>query len=327
MNGPNPIADLVTRMRRDRARRALVLGFVLALLPPVACSDVEETPREGEIRSPASAAPPAATPARYATGLAFVGFEPGTPRLYFRFHNETTEESLLRTYRGWLSPGADGAWRRTFAFQDTLPTPRAAWRVLPAGDLGLAVTERGEISSLVQGDSSRRIRLLPDVRSAEWLGSTGQREGIGTAVLETANGRTEGLLLERREARPREIPVPPTVNRILLVTCGDDCGVLILRDEGVEESPTTAHAWLGGEARQEGVSLRSEGARGDGSASLWRFRLPELDVEGELSPGAIAIDSLPEVGAGLRVRTLEGTVHVRGESRPASGLLVESRGP
>lgn len=306
--------------------RALLgsVGALLAASPLLlACGDGAPPPPDDEEAGEATPAEAGVTPARYATSLAFVGYPPDSVSVYFHFLNETGSSFLARRYRVW-SHGA-GRWRTALAISDTIPSPRAAWRVLPGPGLRVTVADGEELASLIHPDSARPFRLAPGEPITGWLGATGQREGLRRARLLAGDRSVDGLLVERRSARPLRSPVPPSVRQLFLLTYRGRDGLLLLRDEGGPDSPVVGHTWIEGEETtwNDVILDRREGEGG----SAWNLRLPEAGIRGELTLGAVAVDSLPEGGAGLRVASLEGTVRVDGGAWPARGLFVESRGP
>lgn len=306
------------------ARVGSVSGLLVVCLLSLACGEGVPPPPDDEDAGEAAPAESGVTPARYATNLVFVGYPPDSLALYLHFLNETSSSSLARRYRVWRH--GEGTWRTALAIADTIPSPRAAWRVLPGPGLRVTVGDGEEITSLIHPDTARPFRLTPGEIVTGWLGATGQREGLRTARLRIRGRSVDGLLVERRSARPLRSPVPPSVRQLFLLTYRGRDGLLLLRDEGGSDSPVVGHTWIEGEetAWNDVILDRRDGGE-DGSA--WSLRLPEAGIRGELTVRAFAVDSLPEASAGLRVASLEGVIRVDGGAWPAQGLFVESRGP
>lgn len=319
---------------------AVVALAATAGLLAAACSGEEATP-ESRRAVPERRPPPTSgvTPARYLTDLTFVSADSTRGVAYYRFHNRVTTGRLLRRYAAWAA-GPGGDWERLFTLHDSLPTPRAGWRILPSSALRLTVKETGELASVRLERAGGRLRLDPDTTLSEWTGPTGQRERLRLARLRTGDRAQRGLLVERRKARPADSPPVPGADQLFLVTDRRGDGLLILRyaddaeaaGDGGEEPPAVVQAWIEGRRSRWGASLvASEGPPEDpgspGPGTTWELDVPEAGITGRLRVGARA-PGTTETGADmLTVARLDGSVRIRGRNRPVTGVLIHSRGP
>ena len=232
--------------------------------------------------------PGAPTPAHYVTTFAFVGAAPSAKRLYVRLTNLTSPSDLARDYAAWL--GTDSAWVPLLRLTDTLPVPRAGWRILPSPDLRVRVGERAEIVELGFEGTHGGIRLAPAGIISEWEGFTGQRAFLGAAMLRDDQGSQPGLLYFRRAARPLSLPPSRLVDRIFLLADTLGNGLLIESGAPGTDGPTTAWSWLQGvESSWTDVVLRPmrEDETGEEADALgpWRFEIPAAGLGGEIRIG------------------------------------------
>ncbi|HKK08234.1 MAG TPA: hypothetical protein VKA44_05055 [Gemmatimonadota bacterium] len=321
------------RKSASATRGTALLGLSALALVWTACSGGEPERGTGEtVQPPATPAPASVTPARYVTDMAFVGFGAGAPAAVFRFRHDVAASDLARRYRVWVLRGS--AWDTALSLSDTLPVPRAGWRVLPGGGLRIMAGDGGAIGGLVLRAGSSSFGLQPGRVLDEWTSPTGQRSRLALASWAAGPEPASGLLFERREARPYELPPPRTLEESLVVTDGAGNGLLVLRDAGDENpdrSATTAYTWIGGVgARWSEVEARRDSA-GAGPPG-WRIDVPEAGLAASLRSGAAAADD-PAVSdstttdAGVRVYVLKGTLRLHGSTRPARGVAIRARGP
>lgn len=324
---------------RDRRRSGALestvrVGLAAALtLAWAACSGGEPERRSGEaVRPPQTPAPAAVTPARYVTDLTFVGFGPSGPAAVFRFRHDVTASELARRYRVWVLRGS--AWDTALVLEDSLPVPRAGWRVLPGRGLRVMAGDGGEIGGLVLRDSAATFGLQPGRVLDQWESPTGQRSRLTLASWASGAEPSPGLLFQRREARPLELPPPATMEESLVVTDAAGNGLLVLRDAGDEDpdrSATIAYTWIGGNGARWSDVVTTRDSAGAGPPG-WRVRVPDAGVEATLRSGPLAADDpavadSTTVDAGVRVYALRGTLRVHGNGRPARGIAVRARGP
>lgn len=283
------------------------------------------------------------TPARYLSGFAFVGTVPGGSRLYFELVNETSSADLGRDYRSWMAEGE--RWSEMLDLRDTLPLPRAAWRVLPGPGLQVLVGDRVDVPGLIVRDSLRRLRLLPGGVIAEWTGPTGQRELLALASLERDTVAEPGLLFFRRAARTATAPEDPGYDRILLVADTQGNGLLVTQagPPGAPARPGVAWGWLDGvRSRWSDATLHQRGPEGKpeegADETRWALEIPSAAITAELESvdAAEARPATERVGPLLplrprleppRISLLVGTLREGEEVRPVHGVALQSRLP
>ena len=326
-------------MIRNRAR--LVLScFLLALL---ACDGETGGGSEGRrVPEPGDAGPSPVTAARYLTEMAFVPFGPDAgPAAYLRLAQDVTAERLALDYGGWRWDDPDG-WSVLLSAGDTLPVPRAGWRVVPAGPLRVVAGDGGRLRALVVRDAAGPVRLEQDSTLADWTGPTGQRERLLEGRRVGPSGTADGLVVERRRARPLEAPLPDRPSGFLLLTTGEGDGLLILLQAPADPAATSADSATVAYGRLDGtlgawsrIRLDPVGSGGDGEARAWRLAVPRVQLQARLeqvgssaaartSRAAPATDSL---SARTVLRWVRGTLRLAGRSVPASGLHVETGAP
>jgi hypothetical protein len=260
----------------------------------------------------------------YHTELTFVGHGQPPSLLHLRFDNQIDSESLRMRYRGWF---AGDEWSAILEHRDTLPLPRAAWRVLPTGPLRIVVGEAGELASVILERTDGALRLDSWGTIASWNSSTGQRESLRLAELLEGDGGEGGLLLSRQRARPVDEPVPQNVAQYFLVSDTLGNGVLLMRDSTVPDAPVTAWTWFQGVESEWDDALVLTLSATEGSPGRWSFELPEAGLLGQLNAVPPRWNELPEEGAGFDVFRLDGTLVLGGEPWTVSGVGLQERGP
>lgn len=277
-----------------------------------------ESETEAVARAPVPASE-AVVPARFVNSLAFVGTAAESPRLYLRFLNRTSSSQLVRDYRGWLAEG--NGWSRVLALRDTLPLPRAAWRVLPAAGLRVRVGDGADLAEIAISDSGQALRLTLGGPIAEWSGATGQREYLGLAALEREGVRRPGLLFVRRGARATSAPRPRDADRLIVLADTLGNGLLIAKSTSDSTASAAAWTWMDGvEESWTDVTfspLASPGAPSEGEWE-WTVEIGDADLSGHLERrealGARA-------GAPLEtVFLVWARISVRGRVRRMSGV-------
>lgn len=322
----------------DRSRR-LVPALLSVLL---ACGGDAGSGSEGRrVPEPGDATPTSVTPARYLTELAFVPFDAGGgPSAYLRLAQDVTSERLALEYRGWTH-GADG-WRLALSAADTLPVPRAGWRVVPTASLRVVAGDGGRLGALTVVTDTARFRLEPDSTLVGWTGPTGQRERLMLARRTAPGGTAPGLIVERRRAWPREAPLPGRPSGFLLLTTGEADGLLVLlqapADPGstAPDSATVAYGRLDGTVGSwDRARLEAAGTGDDGRTRAWRLVLPGVQLQGRLELVGDALDASPVPGGGTTppgaspplLRRVRGTLRLAGRSVPTTGLHVVTGTP
>jgi hypothetical protein len=242
-------------------------------IPPTETPDETEPGRIG-----------VATPARYLTTLAFAGAGVNARQLYVRLANDASESELRREYGAWLAD-ANG-WTRMLDLQDTLPVPRAAWRVLPSEQLRVMVGDDAELSGLLFQGSERSAQLTPSGVVAEWTGLTGQRARLGLASLDLADTSDAGLLFFRRAARPASAEKSDLIERVFLLADSLGNGILIQTVLGEAERTSVAWTWVEGventwsDVRLSPVDLEEEADPRE--AREWAIQIPNAEATGRL---------------------------------------------
>jgi len=333
-------------MRRRSAERttgAARTGLLALVLLWAACGGGEGGSRTEEpVGRPSVPTPSTVTPARYVTDVTFVGFGPASPAAVLRFRHDVSSSELVRRYRAWVL-GEEG-WGMALSVEDSLPVPRAGWRILPGHGLRVVAADGGELGGLVLRDSSAAFGLRPGRVLDEWTSPTGQRSRLLLATWETGGEPSgaqpagaepvTGLMFQRREARPLDMPPPRTLEESVLVTDEDGDGLLVLRDAGDENpdrSATTAFTWIGGKGSRWSRVEATRDSAGAGPPG-WRIRIPDAGIEASLRSGPVAADD-PVVAdsttadAGVRAYAVRGTLRLGGPARPARGVAIRARGP
>lgn len=307
------------------ARTFSVLLVCLAVLLG-GCGPAESPPTEERSTPTTGEGSVSTTPeAVYHTALTFVGFGAEPSLIHLRFENRTEPDRLRLEYDGWI-PGSD-AWTSVLRVVDSIPVPRAAWRVLPAGPLRVGVEDGGELSTLrldLEGGPVR-IDALEEVSS--WSGSTGQRESLRFADLQ-AGGRVEsGWLLQRQRARLLDEPAPDRLIQAFLLADTLGNGLLILRDRAFADAPATVWAWLDGVQLDWADAVLLDLPGSTGLPGSWSFEVPDVGLFGEITGSGPLLDELPEEGVGFRLYRATGTIGFADERRLLAGIGVEERGP
>jgi hypothetical protein len=297
----------------------------------------------------------AVTPARYVTDVTFVPFSAGGRSLHYRFRNRAASERLARDYGGWALE-ADG-WRPLLAVRDSLPVPRAGWRVLPADGLRVLASRGGGLGGLRVRDGSGEVRLELGRTLARWESPTGQTERFRLATVGTGEDAREGLAVERRSARTLEMPPPRGLYGFLLVADSTGQGLVILRHGGTPpgrrppevDTTAVAYGWTD-EGERTWSEVRLAPAAGGGSdagsgspPASWEVAVPAGGVRGRLSRGSLRELADAPAGPGddaddgardggerrrpVRLYALSGTLNVHGVERTVRGVGVEAGEP
>jgi hypothetical protein len=318
--------------KRPGAARWITVAAVAVTLTTAACSSGETSRDSGEtVPRPVLATPTAAMPARYVTDLAFSGFGSAAPVAVLRFRNDVSSAALTRRYRIWVAHGS--RWASVLSSSDSLPVPRAAWRILPGDGLRVLAASGGELDGLVFRSGPAAFQLEPGKVLDEWTSPTGQRSRLLLAAWAEGEEPATGLLFERREARPYDSPPTRTLEEALLATDPAGNGLLLLRDTGDQDpgrEATTAYTWIqGSEARWPESRVQVQASSG---ASGWSVRIPDLGLDASLTYGPLAVDDSvvsdsTSADAGVRIHALRGTLRLAGHARTVHGIAFLVRGP
>lgn len=284
-----------TPERRSAAARIAALVLAPALLTGCAVergSDGTTTEDTAARRSPTTV-----TPARYRTDLAAVAFGAPEDAVYLRFRQDVAGNAVHRRYAGWRLDAPEGS--RVLTIRDSLPAPRAAWRILPGPGLRVVAGEGEEPVGLLVGGEDARWEIRVDSTLASWPGATGQRERMTLGRLVTDSVRP-ALVVLRREARPLEAPSSRAPSHLFVLVDGQGAGVVVLARgtvPGTEaQEPGGTLAGLDASVRiHDGAEVRTlEGVRlvpGETAArpTSWTLRGPGGEEAGrlELDPALV----------------------------------------
>lgn len=254
--------------------------------------------------------------ARYITHLLFAG--PDGRSFFGVFDQSSQERQLTRQYDAWWSDGS--TWQSLVNERDTLPIPRAAWRILPTTNMDIRVGDVGQMVSLVfTPPDAMPVRLDARESVSVWTGPTGQRESLGLGVLQLEDDAGPGLLFFRRAARA--LSIPPTAETSRTFVLADSLGNGLLFHTGDEQQPTVAHTWLHGtEAAWSGVILETldptEGAE------EWSFSISGTDLRGNIRTRTSILNDNVSSDGPLRLPPLviEGVLFVGDEEFQFLGL-------
>ena len=265
-------------------------GCLRAALVPLLCA-CGGTSSEGEADAGSAAGrdiPPATVDARYLTHVLFVAADGTT--LYGSFDQAARGRRLMRTYDVGVA-GRAADWTTLLRVQDTLPAPRAAWRVLPAAGMSVLIGDQGQIARLrFSGEGEEAPwQLSIGQNVSDWTGPTGQRESLALAHLDTGEEAISGILFFRRAARALDAPASAAGGRTFL--CADSLGNAFLVHEGTPGNPAAAHTWINGAEGSWGrvtlAPVEGGAATGEGGAATgpgWRFEIPEAGLTGSFRP-------------------------------------------
>ncbi|WP_419950878.1 hypothetical protein [Candidatus Palauibacter sp.] len=259
---------------------------------------------------------PASVDARYLTHLLFIGADGNA---FFGSFDQTAEgQVLVRDYDVQMTDG--GPWRPLVAARDTLPVPRAGWRLLPTPGMSVRVGDAGQVVSLHFPASPEEdrdsVRLVAGEEVSVWAGPTGQRESLGIGLLEAGRETLPGILFFRRAARA--LRIPPAAGEGDTFLFADSLGNGFLIHEGDLRQPAVAYTWLHGiEASWGDVMLAPPGA----AAAARRFEFVGADLWGTFRPLA---GEVPGLAAATR---LEAVLHIGGEEFHFIGLSATLPSP
>jgi len=288
--------------RRDETSLRLWRGVALAALAvPLSlqaggCGDAGDVPASRPPDRPPTPGSAPAVSGTYRTSLTFVTFGGDSSALHLRFVNRTDQRSLRREYEGWFI--AAGGWQRLLKLYDELPTPTAAWRVLPGGPLRIGIGGGAEISSVrLAADSGRSLNLLPEREIAHWTGVTGQIESLRTATLRVGSSARSGLLLTRQAGAPTGSPLAAITAEAALLIAENGDGILLLRTGDDPEEAATAWTWIDGiETEWTDAAFLPRRERRD-STPRWSLTVPEAGIMGDLRANAvIGVDAAADGG-------------------------------
>jgi hypothetical protein len=298
---------------------------LLTVLAVAACGPSDPVPVE-DTGEPTGGRSAVATPeAVYHTSLTFVGFGADPALLHLRLENRTEPSRLRLDYRGWI-PGT-GSWTPVLAVEDSIPVPRAAWRIVPAGPLHLSVEDGGQLSSLRLSVDGGSVRLDALEEVSSWSGTTGQRESLRAADLQVGDRFESGWLLRRRRARLTSESIGERVLHAFVLSDTLGNGLLILRDRAFPDAPAMVWAWMDGVQLDWSDAVLLDLPGSTTPPGSWSFEVPDVGLFGEISGDAPLLDALPQQGPGVRLYRASGSIGFGEQQRSMSGIGIEERGP
>jgi len=310
-------------MMRDHFRFRAAPAAAILLLLLTGCGADDPAPTGAGASEPDTLAP------RYHREFVFLGSRDGAPLVApFVFRSIQREEEIERNARAGLAHG--DTWDAFFDETWTSSLESGVWRVLPHGDLRLAVGGPAEVEAFWYQRGDRRLRMEIAAPLSEWHQGNTLRYRLNTGQLRLGAETTSGIVLESLQVRQ-----PGDGARdsdLLFLTAGDSLRVVIgesLAREG-EGIRGFASSWTGSGERSwdraevRWLELRAlEEARRD-IPLHWSFRIPEAGIHGEVS----ALGMAPKVGMERPGRraveihyTVEGWIEI-GEARsPVIGVV------
>lgn len=263
--------------------------------------------------------------ASYLTSLTFVGFQRPASLLTVRFENRSDGNGLALSYEGWLA-GPD-EWSPVYAVRDTLPVPRAAWRVVPAGPARLRVGAGAQIESLTFPLDSVLLRLEALDAISAWSSTTGQRETLRSAELVIGTNAESGLLLQQRRARILGTPRPDAVSVSFVLTDTLGNGLIILHGRALPDVPASVWAWLDGERIEWSDAMLVPLPSPDGAPGRWSLEMAEQDIMVEIEGTAPTLEAVSASGSEYRLFPVRATLATGDERRSMAGIRIEDAGP
>lgn len=310
--------------RRDR-RRGFRNTAVLCAALLAACGSPADRGEEQRAASMDAGADVARFRAAYLTSLTFVGFRSPPSLVHVRFENRTDGDQLVLSYEGWLA-GRD-EWTPILSLRDTLPVPRAAWRVVPAGPSRIRVGDAAQIESLSLPLDSLTLRLDALDAISTWSSTTGQRETLRSAELSVGAFSEPGLLLQERRARILDAPRPDTVSQAFVLTDTVGNGIIILHPRALPDVPASVWAWLDGERVEWSDALVLPLAFPEGTPGRWSLEVADRDITVEIEGVGPVLDAASGSGAAYGVFPVRATLSFSDERRTMAGIRIEDVGP
>ena len=303
--------------------RVLVALLVLVGLP--GC----ETPVDRADEAPAGNGDQVTDEARfraaYLTSLTFVGFHSPASLVHVRYENRSDGDQLALSYEGWLAE--PGGWNNLLTLRDTIPVPRAAWRVVPAGDSRLRVGDGAQIESISLPLDSAVLRLDALDAISVWSSSTGQRETLGSAELTTGSGAEAGLLLQQRRARVLDEERPAGISQTFVFTDSIGNALIILDGRSQPDVPASVWAWINGERIEWSDALMLPLSSPASAPGRWSLEVPERDMTLEIEGRDPSLEAASASGSTYRLFPVRATLSVADERLTMVGIRIEDIGP
>jgi hypothetical protein len=263
--------------------------------------------------------------ASYLTSLTFVGFQRPISLVHVRFENLSEGNQLALSYEGWLAGPDD--WKPFLSLRDTLPVPRAAWRVVPAGPVRLRVGEGAQIESLILPLDSMQLRIDALDAISAWSSTTGQRETLRSAELLIGDRAEPGLLLQQRRARILGTPRPDTLSESFVLTDTIGNGLIILHGRALPDVPASVWAWLDGERIEWSDAMLVPLSSADSGIVRWSLEMIDQEMTIEIESSTPALSAISTSGSRYRMAPVRATL-VAGDARHSmAGIRIEDVGP
>jgi hypothetical protein len=271
----------------------------------------------------AATAPDTLAP-RYQREFLFLGSRGGSPLVApFVFRSVQREDEIERSARAGLAHG--DTWDTFFDETWTSSVESGVWRVLPHGDLRLAVGGPAEVEAFWYQRGDRRLRMEIQAPISDWQQGNTLRYRLNSGRLRLGAESTAGIILESLHIqRPGD---GARDSDLLFLSAGDSLRLVLgesLAREG-EGIRGFATSWTGSVERSwERAEVRWLELRAFDEARRdiplhWSFRIPEAGIHGEVS----ALGMAPKVGMdrpgrrAVEIRyTVEGWIEI-GEARSA----------
>lgn len=297
----------------------------LTLLALAGCREPEREPPEPAASRPEASVAGGAPDASYLTTLTFVSFRRAPRIVHLRLENQVVPGLLRVAYRGWGTE--DGGWTGLLSVRDSLPVPRAAWRIVPAGPLRVRVDEGATLSTLRLDLPGGLLRMDSALEIAAWTSATGQVESLGMAQLQDSTGAEAGLVVSRQRARLASELAPEAVAQSFLVTDTLGNGLLLMRDRLEPDAPATAWTWLDGLDSEWIDAVVLTLTTPAGASGRWSLELPGAGIFAELEGAGTGVEELTDGERGVRLYRVGGALVMGTERRPIAGVVIEERGP
>lgn len=311
----------VFRDRRREFRRASCLCAALL----VSCGSPVNQADDRQAAGSDSSTDVARFRASYLTSLTFVGFQQPTSLVHLRFENRSEGNQLALSYEGWLAGPIE--WTPFFMVRDTLPVPRAAWRVVPAGPARLRVGDGAQIESLLIPLDSMQLRIEALDAISAWSSTTGQRETLRSAELMIGDRAESGLLLQQRRARILGTPRPDMLSATFVLTDTLGNGLIILHGRALPDVPASVWAWLDGERIEWSDAMLVPLPAPDNTRARWSLEMADHDMTVDIETSAPAREAISASGSRYRLSPVRATLSVGDERRSMGGIRVEDAGP
>jgi hypothetical protein len=302
-----------------------VLVVLLGLVGLSGCESPVDRVNEAPAGNDSLVADSARFRASYLTSLTFVGFGSPASLVHVRYENRSDGDQLALSYEGWLAE--PGGWNNLLTLRDTIPVPRAAWRVVPAGESRLRVGDGAQIESISLPLDSAGLRLDALDAISVWSSTTGQRETLGSAELTTGSGAEAGLLLQQRRARILDEDRQPGVSQTFVFTDSIGNALIILDGRSQPDVPASVWAWINGERIEWSDALVLPLSTPEGSPGRWSLEVPERGMALEIEGRNPSVDAASASGSTYRLFPVRAALSIADVRLTMVGVRIEDVGP